>query len=168
MVDPINNVRIVNIDGVDVELDPKRLCFSDASLPKFMEELSLWYDYYSSKSVKAEEILANFETRQKTAYFTRFIEGKREVGSDKAAEAFAKTHPEVVALNEAVDKAASNVNQMKEYIRALDKAHQMGQNRGHMIRKEMDKLNANYYNNSNQDSQESTSVEAQLNAIFNQ
>ena len=168
MVDPIDNVRVLEIDGTDVELDPKRLCFTDASLPKFMEELSLWYDYYSSKFAKAEEILANLETRQKTAYFTRFIEGKREVGSDKAAEAFAKTHPEVTALNELVDKAASNVNQMKEYIRALDKAHQMGQNRGHMIRKEMDKLNGNYYNTQSPYESNDTNVADKLDAIFNQ
>ena len=123
---PLQNVRTIVVCGEDVILDPKRLQFNETNLGTFMEELSLWYDYYSSKSALAE---SEYETNKAK----KFLEGKEAGLSDKAAESFATADPDVKSTREAS-------KQLKDYLRSLDKAADLAMNRGHMLRKEMDKL----------------------------
>jgi len=124
---PLQNVRTIRIGDDDIVLDPKRLQFNETNLGAFMEDLALWYDYYNSK-------LGLAESEYETLHAKRFLHGKQEAGlSDKAAEAFATSDPDVKAAREAF-------KQLKDYMRAMDKASDMCQNRGHMLRKEMDKL----------------------------
>lgn len=137
----LNNIRKLDLNGEEILLDPKRLQFNDATLSQFMEELSIWYDYYSSKSAFAEELMGNAEIALETLRAEKFLEGKTEAGlSDKGAEAFTTKDPMVKAAAQLVTKYKSDVKQLKEYLRAMDKSHQMAQNRGYMLRKEMDKL----------------------------
>jgi hypothetical protein len=124
---PLQNLRTIRVGTEDILLDPKRLQFNEANLGVFMEELSLWYDYYSSK-------LAVAESEYETLRAEKFLHGKQEAGlSDKAAESFATADPNVKAAREAA-------KQLKDYLRAMDKAADLAMNRGHMLRKEMDKL----------------------------
>lgn len=141
MIDPLDNVRTLDLDGDLVSLDPKRLSFNEASLSGFMEELSVWYDYYSSRSAKAEELAGNAETAYEAERDKKFLEGKSQGLSDKAAEAFSRIDDKVKLLLELTNKYKGYLKQLKEYTKALDKAHSMSQNRGYMLRKEMDKLN---------------------------
>jgi predicted metallo-beta-lactamase superfamily hydrolase len=140
--DPTDNIRVIDLNGESITLDPKRFVFNDASLGKFMEDVSLWYDYYSSKTTKSEGLLVDIETLYENKYLEKFLAGKQEGFSDKAAEAYAKTDVIVKECQEQVNKYKSATKQLKEYLKSFDKAHSMAMNRGFMIRKEMEKLNS--------------------------
>ena len=145
MIDPSDNARTINLGDEDVLLDPKMFQFNDATLSDFMEKVSLWYDYYSSKTAKAEELLMLAESKHEELYLEKFLEGKQSGSSDKAADAFARTDLSVKTVQAEVNKYKAAVKHMKEYLKSFDKAHSMATNRGYMIRKEMDKLNTDIY-----------------------
>lgn len=155
----IENVRKIDLGDEIIVLDPSRLAFNDATLNKFMEELSIYYDYFSSKTAKAEEMLANIELDKEQKHAEFFIKGKSEGFSDKTAEAYATTQQELKELGKAENSLKSSVKQLKEYVKALDKAHSMAQNRGYMIRKEMDKLNTDIYTFKNGNSYSNSEIE---------
>lgn len=145
----ISNIRKIDLLDEIVILDPSRLSFNDSTLNVFMEELSIWYDYFSSKTAKAEELYINAESERENAYYESFLKAKSEGLPDKAAEAYAKTQPNVKDLMKKENKLSSSLKQLKEFTKSLDKAHSMAQNRGYMIRKEMDKLNSDIYHTPN-------------------
>ncbi len=147
-IDPLKNVRTVVLDTEVIELDPKFLQFNDATINKFIEAVSLYYDYYSSKCAMAESLLANAELDYETKYMQKFAEAKSEGISDKGADAMTKVNEEVIASQKKVIDTKTAHRQIKEYLRAFDKAHEMAKNRGYMLCKEMDKLsNDIYYSN---------------------
>lgn len=139
-MEPIENIRVIDLGDEQIVLDPARLRFNDASLHKFMEDLGIWYDYFTSKTAKAEELFANAELAREFRHDQLFLQAKSEGLTEKASEAYARTQDEVQGLHKQENALKSAVKQMKEYVKALDKAYSMAQNRGHMIRKEMDKL----------------------------
>ena len=142
MTDPVDNVRVIDLVDEQVTLDPVRLQFNDSTLSKYMEEISLWYDYYSSKATKAEELYANAELTRQSRHDFYFLQAKSEGLTEKSSEAHARIQPEIVELQKKENYFKSATKQLKEYLRSLDKAHSMAQNRGYMIRKEMEKLNS--------------------------
>jgi hypothetical protein len=96
----------------------------------------------------AESILANAELDYETKYMQKFAEAKAEGSSDKAADAITKVSSEVVDAQKKVIETKTAHRQIKEYLRAFDKAHEMAKNRGYMLCKEMDKLSSDiYYSN---------------------
>ena len=147
MIDPIDNIRTVKLGDEEIVLDPKKLQFNDASLGQFMEQTSIWYDYFSSKGAKAEELMVEAETKHEALYLAKFNEGKQSGTSDKGADAYARVDCSVQTLQAEVNHYKSAVKQLKEYLKSFDKAFSMAQNRGYMLRKEMDKLNADIYHN---------------------
>jgi len=151
MTDPVDNIRTVDLGDEQIVLDPKRFLFNDASLGKFMEDVSIWYDYYSSKSSKSESLLVDAETLYDTRYLEKFLEGKQAGLSDKGADALARTNLVVKECQELVNKYKSTTKQLKEYLKSFDKAHSMAMNRGYMIRKELDKLNSDIQSSCNID-----------------
>ncbi|RDJ35367.1 MAG: hypothetical protein DWQ19_11165 [Crenarchaeota archaeon] len=144
-MNPTDNIRTIDLGDEEVILDPKKFQFNDSTLNKFMEGLSLWYDYYSSKTAKAEELMLTAEEKHQELYLEKFLEGKQEGLSDKGADAFARTDAAIKAKQSEVTKYKSAVKHLKEYLKSFDKAHSMAQNRGYMIRKEMEKLNSDIY-----------------------
>lgn len=144
------NKREINLDGEIVSLDPSFLQFNDSTLSEYMQKISLYYDYFSSKCTLAEELYVNSELDRESRYDFFFLQGKKEEGlTEKASEAYARTQPEVKELQKKENYYKSAVRKMKEFLRALDKAHTMAQNRGYMIRKEMEKLNSDIYYKNN-------------------
>jgi len=152
MIDPLNNIRTIDLGDEQIILDPLRLKFNDATLGKWMEDLGIWYDYYSSKTAKAEDAFANAELDAEALYDEHFLKAKSEGLSDKAAEAYARTQPDVKVLQKREITLKGAVKQMKEYLKALDKTHDMAQNRGYTIRKEMDKLSTDIFKSSSSSS----------------
>ena len=145
MKEVLENIRTIDLEDEIVILDPNRLSFNDASLSKYMEEFGLWYDYFSSKVAKAEELVANAELETENRKDEYFLKGKSEGLTEKAALAYANTQTEVKDWAKKVNKLTSFSKQLKEFAKALDKAYNMAQSRGHMLRKEMDKLNSDIY-----------------------
>lgn len=143
--DAMNNARTIDLLDEIVVLDPVRLSFNDSNLSKYMEEFGIFYDYFSSKTAKAEELAANVELEKENKEAEFFLKGKSEGLTEKASQAYSVIQPEVQDLSKKLNRLNSAVKQLKEYVKALDKAYNMAQSRGHMLRKEMDKLNTDIY-----------------------
>jgi hypothetical protein len=121
-------------------IDPKLLEFNEASLNKYMEKEGVWYNFYSEKMADAEYLLQCYEMEYDNKYFDKFKQFKEEGNSDKLAEANAKIDSLVIESKKAVLAAKHKVKLIQGYLRAFDKSHDNAQSRGHMLRKEMDKI----------------------------
>ena len=115
----------INLNGQEVILDTDRLRFDERTINVFMDNLAVWYDYFSQRCVEAE-ILYDM------AYAQAFEEAKDDGATEKLADARAK-------IAATPDKL--KWKKLQQHLRAWDRAHDNAQSRGHMIRKEMDKLN---------------------------
>jgi hypothetical protein len=131
----------IKIGGQEVVLDNSRLAFNEVSLNAFMENLALWYDYFSQKLAEAEAILAYKEYEHDVLFSSAYERSKEDGCTDKLAEANAKKEPNVCEAKKEIIGAKHKVTLLKQHLKAWDKAHENAMSRGHMLRKEMDKLN---------------------------
>lgn len=132
---------VIKLGGQEIVLDNFRLSFNEASLNNFMENLALWYDYFSQKLAEAEAILAYKEYEHDILFSAAYEKSKEEGCTDKLAEANAKKEVNVCEAKKEIIGAKHKVTLLKQHLKAWDKAHENAMSRGHMIRKEMDKLN---------------------------
>lgn len=132
----------IRIGDQEVVLDNSRLSFNEISLSTFMENLALWYDYFSQKLSEAEALLAFKEYEYELAFSSAYEKFKEEGCTDKLAEANARKEQAVSDFKKEIISAKHKVTVLKQHLRSWDKAHENSQSRGHMIRKEMDKLNS--------------------------
>jgi hypothetical protein len=131
----------IKIGNQEVVLDNSRLSFNEVSLNAFMENLALWYDYFSQKLAEAEAILAYKEYEHDVLFSSAYERSKEDGCTDKLAEANAKKEPNVCEAKKEIIGAKHKVTLLKQHLKAWDKAHENAMSRGHMLRKEMDKLN---------------------------
>ena len=136
-----NAQTTIKIGGQEILLDNSRLAFNEVSLNTFMENLALWYDYFSQKLAEAEAILAYKEYEYDVLFSSAYEKNKESGGTDKLAEANAKKDPGVCEAKKDIIGAKHKVTLLKQHLKAWDKAHENAMSRGHMVRKEMDKLN---------------------------
>jgi hypothetical protein len=132
---------VIRIGGQEIVLDNSRLAFNEVSLNVFMENLALWYDYFSQKLAEAEAILAYKEYEYDVFFSSSYERSKEDGCTDKLAEANAKKDPNVCDAKKEIIVAKHKVTLLKQHLKAWDKAHENAMSRGHMVRKEMDKLN---------------------------
>jgi len=132
---------VIKIGGQEVVLDNSRLSFNETSLNAFMENLALWYDYFSQKLAEAEAILAYKEYEYDVLFSAAYERSKEGGCTDKLAEANAKKDSNVCEAKKEIIGAKHKVTLLKQHLKAWDKAHENAMSRGHMVRKEMDKLN---------------------------
>jgi len=130
----------IKVGGQDITLDNSRLAFNEISLNNFMENLALWYDYFSQKLAEAEAILAFKEYEHDVLFAASYEKSKEEGCTDKLAEANAKKDSNVCEAKREIIGAKHKVTLLKQHLKAWDKAHENAMSRGHMVRKEMDKL----------------------------
>lgn len=135
-----SGTRTVKLQDQVVTLDIKALAFNEASLAKFQENCSLWYDYFGQKLAEAREEHERTAAKHEVIYATKLVEFKEAGCTDKVAESSAKKDAEVEKARLAVITAKSNVEKIQQHLRAWDKAHENAANRGHTLRKELDKL----------------------------
>jgi hypothetical protein len=131
----------IKIGNQEIVLDNARLTFNEVSLNAFMENLALWYDYFSQKLAEAEAILAYKDYEYDVLFSSAYERSKEEGCTDKLAEAAAKKEPNVCEAKKEIIGAKHKVTLIKQHLKAWDKAHENAMSRGHMLRKEMDKLN---------------------------
>jgi hypothetical protein len=132
----MSQVITLSVDD-DVTLDPEHVQFTEATLNEFLQKAPGWFSYYSAKQARAQYIAALTEDMYDQVYSEKFRFYKAEGGSDKLAEASAKTDPEVVEALKQSRKAKENLNYINGFLRALDKANQNALNLGYNLRKEM-------------------------------
>lgn len=143
--------QIITLSGEEIVLDNSRLLFNEVTLNKFMENLGQWYDYFSQKLAEAEALLAYKEYEYEVIFSKKYEQAKEQGSTDKLAEAAAKKDDEVCAAKKEIISSKYKVTILKQHLRSWDKAHENAQSRGHMIRKEMDKLNTDIQGRSLED-----------------
>jgi len=111
-------------------------------LGHYIEHESGFYDNFGASLAMAEKNLQLKDLQHEKIYNQRYIEAKDSGGTDKLAEARAKADQDVIAMKEDVIEAKYIVTRLKQHLRAWDKNHDNAQSAGHMLRKVMDKLNA--------------------------
>jgi hypothetical protein len=126
--------------GFSVELDSENLKFNEATLNNYIQTEAGYYDNFGAYLSLAEKNMQNKEVLHEKLFNERFVEAKDAGGSDKLAEAKAKSDVTVLKLKEDVVEARYAVNRLKQHLRAWDKNHDNAQSMGHMQRKIMDKL----------------------------
>jgi hypothetical protein len=141
----------IKLGGQEIVLDNSRLSFNEISLNNFMENLALWYDYFSQKLAEAEAILAYKEYEHDVLFSGSYEKSKEEGCTDKLAEANAKKDVGVCEAKKEIIGAKHKVTLLKQHLKAWDKAHENAMSRGHMVRKEMDKLNTDIVFKSKED-----------------
>jgi hypothetical protein len=136
---PVSRTTIT-IGGQEIVLDNTRLAFNESTLNIFMENLALWYDYFSHKLAEAETLLSLKECDYELAFSSAYEKYKEEGCTDKLAEANAKKDSTVSNYKKDTIGARHKVILLKQHLKSWDKAHDNAQSRGHMVRKEMEKL----------------------------
>lgn len=135
-----NAQTTIKVGGQEIVLDNSRLAFNEVSLNAFMENLALWYDYFSQKLAEAEALLAYKEYEYDVLFSGAYEKNKEAGATDKLAEANAKKDPDVCEAKKEIIAAKHKVTLLKQHLKSWDKAHENAMSRGHMVRKEMDKL----------------------------
>jgi hypothetical protein len=123
-------------------LDPQNLKFTDGTLNKFFENVSGIIDYIGVAHAEANRQYTLIEHSYKKKYIEKFKEFKEAGKSDKTSELYAEGDIEVSALRERIINAKYTKDRIYAHLSALNSAREDAHNRGHMLRKEMDKLNA--------------------------
>lgn len=132
----------LKFDKYEVEINPENLRFDENTLTNYIQQESGHYDSYGAFLALAERNLQNKEVAHERLFSERFVEAKEEGSSDKLAEAKAKADPDVSKYKEDIVEAKYVVNRLKNHLKAWDKNHDNAQSLGHMLRKQMDKLNS--------------------------
>jgi hypothetical protein len=133
--------RIVNLDGQDIVLDPANLRFSDPTLNQFFELVSGFCDYYGQKLADANRAVARAEQLYDRLYIEKFKVYREEGKSEKTSELYAKAEAEVVKAKTAVHEVTHKRDSVWNHLKALNAAREDAHNRGHFLRKELDKIN---------------------------
>ena len=122
-------------------IDSGDLTFTDATLNTFFEKISGIIDYVGAGHALAMKIHAIAELEYKKKYIEKFKDQKDQGKSDKTAELSAEGDADAVSLKMKSIDAKYCKDRLYAHLSALNAAREDAHNRGHMLRKEMEKLN---------------------------
>lgn len=130
-----------------VELFASDVKFTDTTLNPFFERISGRIDYVGRALASANRIvnLLNFQIEQAFSKAYNIQKTKGEKITEKFAESTSKCDPIYVALCQDLIEAKFVKDQLQFHLNALNAAREDAHNRGHMLRKEMDKLSSDIY-----------------------
>jgi len=135
-------VKKIVIDDENWELNTDDLKFSDATLNPFFEKVSGIIDYVGAGHARCIRWVASLEQKHKQKYIEKYKIYKEDGKSDKTADLYAEGDPEVCDLKQKYLDAKYIKDLIYAHLNALNSAREDAHNRGHMIRKEMSKLNS--------------------------
>jgi hypothetical protein len=142
----------LNIAGHDVIIDPANLDFNETTLNRYIQTEGGYYDNFGSFLALAEKTQHMREMEYESIYNERIVEAKENGATDKISEAKAKSNIDVLDAKKLLIEAKYKVKRLMQHLRAWDKNHDNAQSLGHMLRKEMDKLNSEIMGRANMDS----------------
>lgn len=150
---PIQKVTVEVTDrktGVKqtIVLDPENMKYNENSLADFMNKEYGWIDYLGKQLEFAQTEVLYAEIELEAIESRKFMEAKDLGNSDNYAKAYTAANQEVIEAKKNVVAKKEIVGHLKAHLKAWDKNHANAQNRGHTIRKEMDKLNRDFYEDS--------------------
>lgn len=154
----MDNEIYVTLNEEEIHLDRKKMEFNEVTLNEYLEREALWYDYYGQKLAEAEYLTQRYELDYEVLFSQKFKEFKEEGGSDKFVEAKVICFADVIKAQEKVIAGKAKIKHLQQHLRAWDKSHDNAQSRGHMLRREMDKLSLDIY--------QKTDVEQRLDEII--
>ena len=143
---PVEKIAI-KVNNKDLVLDPDNMKFNEFTLSDYMDKEYAWIDYYGKQLEYANKELSLAELAHESKFNELYITYKDQGGSDAYCKAKAQSNPDVVKLHEYVIDRRTVVGLLKSHLKAWDKNHDNAQNRGHTLRKELDKLNKDVYEN---------------------
>lgn len=148
--------RTFTLDGAEIILDPANLKFTDPTLNQFFELVSGFCDYYGQKLADANRSVSRAEQLFERLYIQKFKEFREGVGgeggkSEKTSELYAKAEAEVVKAKSAVHETVYVRDSVLNHLKALNAARDDAHNRGHFLRKELEKMNLTVYETSSQE-----------------
>jgi len=141
---PIEIVK-VTVQGREIVLDPKNMRYNENSLGDYMGKEYGWVDYLGKQLEYAQKevLLADIEIDR--LYGIRYMEAKDKGESEGYSKAYANSRDDVVDARKYLAERKEVVGHIKAHLKAFDKNHENAQNRGHTLRKELDKLNRDIY-----------------------
>lgn len=144
---PIQKVTVMVLDQ-KIVLDPLNMKYNENSLGEYMNKEFGWIDYFGKQLEFAQKEVLLAEIDEEAIYSAKFIESKDAGNSDNYAKAYALKHADVIAAKKFVVNKKETVGHLKAHLKAWDKNHDNVQNRGHTLRKEMDKISRDVYSDS--------------------
>lgn len=147
---PVEKVT-VTIQGRKVVLDPDNMRYNENTISMYFNTEYGWVDYLGKQLEYAQKEVLVAEIESEALYSLKFLEAKDAGNSDSYAKAFALANVDVVASKMKIADRKETVGHIKAHLKAWDKNHENVQNRGHTLRKEMDKLHGAYYPSSAED-----------------
>lgn len=138
----IKEQQNISLGGVEIDLNSDHMKFNEMSLSEYYQRESGYYDYYSAQLAFADFLVSSRDNEFDAMFSEKFATYKEQGGlSDKLAEAKAKSDPVVVEAAKALAVSKLKKNLLQQYLRSWDRNHENALALGHMLRKEMDKLN---------------------------
>lgn len=122
-------------------LDPELFKFNEYTLNQYLQKEAGYYDHFCQALAMAEKMLQIVEMQHDEVYYRHFSKYKEEGYSIPLSEAKANMEPEVKKSKMALIEWRYRVQRIKLYLKSWDKNHENAQSLGHMVRKQMDKLN---------------------------
>ena len=159
---PVEKVKVI-VKGREISLDPDNMKYDENNLPQYMSKEYGWIDYLGKQLEFAQRELLLAEIDAEASFSAKFMESKDAGNSDNYAKAYALANDEVVAAKKKVVERKEVVGHIKAHLRAWDRNHDNSQNRGHTLRKELDKLNRDVYSSTNEEN--TCSFEESLNKL---
>jgi hypothetical protein len=141
---PIEVVTVL-VNGKEIKLDPKNMEFTDGSISDFMQKEYGWIDYFGKQLELAQKARLLAEIEEEEIFSKKYVEAKDNGGTEQYAKAKANSDTEVVQAKKNVVEKKEIEGFLKAHLKAWDKNHDNVQNRGHSLRKELDKLNKDIY-----------------------
>jgi ribonuclease HII len=138
------NKKTLKIGTQEVLINPDDLRFTDATLNIFLERISGIIDYIGQNLANAQRIVNMVEQKHEYAFINSYKKLKEDGKSDKTAELLAKGDDEVQRLRMGLIEAKYHKDLLYHHLQALNSAREDAHNRGHMLRKEMDKLSNSF------------------------
>jgi len=133
--------QIISLGGNEIDLNSDNMKFNEMSLSEYYQLESGYYDYFSAQLAYADFLVTSRDNDLDALYGEKFAHYKDEGGSDKMAEARSKSDLAVVEAQKSLAVAKLKKNLLAQYLRSWDRNHENALALGHMLRKEMDKLN---------------------------
>ena len=137
-------VERISFLGKEWTIDNKDLVFTDATLNQFFEKIGGIIDYVGAAHANSMRYNSACELAYKKTFIEKFKLQKDAGKSDKTAELYAEGEQECIDAKEVCITAKYYKDRLYAHLQALNAAREDGHNRGHFLRKEMDRLNIDY------------------------
>jgi len=141
---PVEIVKVI-VQGREIELNPKNMKYNENTLGEYMGKEYGWVDYLGKQLEYAQKEVLFADIEVDRLFSLRYIEAKEKGESEGYSKAFALSRDDVVAAKKYLAERKEAVGHIKAHLKAFDKNHENAQNRGHTLRKELDKLNRDIY-----------------------